>query len=53
MALVTQRKPNKVEKFGLEMPNRVTYQSWEPGGEYTKTIVLKNVKVKTQKIKFK
>jgi hypothetical protein len=44
---------HKVEKFGLEVPRSVTYINWEPGREYTKSIVLKNVKIKTQKIKFK
>lgn len=43
----------RVERFGLEVPVNVTYPRWEPGGEYTKSIVIKNVKIKTQKIKFK
>lgn len=50
MALLTQRR---IEKFGIEVPLHVTYPKWEPGGEYTKSITLKNVKIKTQKIKYK
>lgn len=43
----------RVEKFGLEVPANVTYPKWEPGGEYTKSVVIKNVNIKTQKIRFK
>ncbi|XP_076448439.1 cilia- and flagella-associated protein 65-like [Babylonia areolata] len=37
---------------GIEVAQQIVYQGWEPGKEYTKNIVLKNVSVKTQKIKF-
>ncbi|EDO41855.1 predicted protein [Nematostella vectensis] len=40
-------------KLGIEVNDDVTWQGWEPGGEYTKNIVLKNVQVKTQKLKYK
>lgn len=39
--------------YGIEVINNVVWQGWEPGREYTKNIVLKNVNVKTQKIKYK
>jgi len=49
---VTHRSA-KITKFGIEVPSGLTYQGWEPGGEYTKTLVLKNVQLKTKKIRFK
>ena len=52
MATLPQNKPIK-EIYGLEVPNHLTYQGWEPGGTYTKSLILKNVKLKTQKIKFR
>ena len=39
--------------LGIEVIDKIVWQGWEPGKEYTKNIVLKNVKVKTQKIKYK
>ena len=44
---------SKIVHNGIETIPAVTYQGWEPGKEYTKNIVLKNVKVKTQKITYK
>ena len=41
------------EVYGLEVPDGLTYQGWEPGGTYTKSLILKNVKLRTQKIKFR
>lgn len=38
---------------GLEFPSRLTYLNWEPGGEYAQSLVMKNVKLTTQRIKFK
>lgn len=38
---------------GIEVSQQVVYHGWEPGKEYTKNIVLKNVAVKTQKLKFR
>ena len=38
---------------GIEAPKRLVYKGWEPGGEYTKRLVLKNVKVSAQKISYK
>ena len=43
----------RVNHYGIEVVNGVTWQGWEPGGEYTKQIVLKNVQIKTQKLKYK
>ena len=53
MAAATQQRSTKLTKFGLEVPLGLTYQGWEPGGEYTKHLVLKNVQLKTQKIRYK
>ena len=38
---------------GIEVVKGLTWKGWEPGGEYTKNVVLKNVNVKTQKLKFR
>ena len=40
------------EDLGIEVVEKIVWQNWQPGREYTKNIVLKNVKVKTQKIKY-
>ncbi|XP_033103427.1 cilia- and flagella-associated protein 65-like [Anneissia japonica] len=42
----------KTSKYGIEVVSNLAWKGWEPGGEYTKRIVLKNVLVKTQKIKY-
>ena len=42
-----------VQNYGIEVNDRVQWKGWEPGGEYTKQITLKNVQVKTQKIIYK
>lgn len=41
------------KKLGIEVNDSVTWQGWEPGGEYTKYIILKNVQIKTQKLKYR
>lgn len=41
------------KKLGIEVNDSVTWQGWEPGGEYTKHITLKNVQIKTQKLKYR
>ena len=43
----------KTNRYGIEVAERVVWQGWEPGREYTRNIILKNVKVKTQKIKYR
>lgn len=45
-------RPRRVVECGLEVPRGVVYQGWEPGGEYTKTLVVKNVQLRTQRIKY-
>lgn len=42
-----------VNRFGIEVSDSVTWQGWQPGGEYTQQIVLKNVQIKTQKLQYK
>lgn len=37
---------------GIEVNQKIVYHGWQPGKQYTKNIVLKNISVKTQKIKF-
>lgn len=44
---------NKTTKLGIEVPSVLTYKSWEPGGEYTKPLVLKNVNLTSKKIRYK
>ena len=43
---------SKIVVGGLELPRLVLFKDWEPGGEYTVPLVLKNVLLKTQKIHF-
>ncbi|XP_060587307.1 cilia- and flagella-associated protein 65-like isoform X2 [Ruditapes philippinarum] len=49
---IVERSICKPEELGIEVVEKIVWQGWEPGREYTKNIVLKNVKVKTQKIKY-
>ena len=49
MAVATQI----VNRFGLEVTDTVIWRRWQPGEEYTKTITLKNIDIKTKKLKFK
>lgn len=53
MAAAVQLSRERVTKFGLEVPRGLTYQGWEPGGEYTKPLILKNVKLRTQRVRYK
>jgi len=53
MSSLVQQQRIKQVKCGLEVPNGLVYQGWEPGGEYTKSFILKNVNLKTQKVKYK
>ncbi|XP_074643169.1 cilia- and flagella-associated protein 65-like [Tubulanus polymorphus] len=43
---------NKTCCFGIEVVTGITWQGWEPGKEYTRNLTLKNVKTKTQKLKY-
>ena len=48
--------PTQTDKqviHGIEVVRQIIYQGWEPGKEYIRNIVLKNVAVKTQKLKFR
>jgi hypothetical protein len=42
-----------VRNFGLECSDSVEWKGWRPGGEYTKTITIRNVSPKTVKFKYK
>ena len=53
MATQVAARVNKVTKHGIEVPSVLTYKSWEPGGEYTKPLVLKNVNLSSKKIRYK
>ena len=44
---------SKTTKLGIEVPTGLTWKGWEPGKEYTKSLTLKNIQFKTQKLKFK
>lgn len=43
----------KMNNFGIETACIITWTGWVPGKEYTKTIVLKNLNIRAQKLKFK
>ncbi|KAI9324852.1 hypothetical protein BDR26DRAFT_964069 [Obelidium mucronatum] len=48
--------PNKNERkvhYGIDCADLVHFTHWEPGGEHVKSLVVKNVVMKTQKIKYK
>ena len=53
MASQVAARVNKVTKHGIEVPSALTYKSWEPGGEYTKPLVLKNVNLTSKKIRYR
>lgn len=50
---MTTVSPKIVQNYGIEVNEGIQWKAWEPGGEYTKQITLKNVQVKTQKINYK
>lgn len=43
----------KKNHFGIEVTKLMKWDQWEPGGEYTQLMTLKNVNSKTKKLKFK
>lgn len=53
MSTKVHRIGRKHVEAGLEFPGILTYLNWEPGGEYTQPLILKNVNLTTQRIKFK
>jgi len=44
-------KSKKADKKSQKV-KRLVYKNWEPGGEYTLPLHLKNVKLRTQKVYF-
>lgn len=38
-------------RCGLEVPARLVWSKWEPGGEYTKSITIKNVSGKVRTLR--
>ncbi|KAJ3173570.1 hypothetical protein HDU88_002656 [Geranomyces variabilis] len=48
--------PNRHDRrlqFGIDCAEMVHFTHWEPGGEHVKQLIVKNVVMKTQKIKYK
>ena len=43
----------RTQRLGLEVTERIVWEGWQPGGEYTKNITLKNVDVKSKKLKYR
>lgn len=43
----------KFRIHGLEVTESMEFTDWQPGREYTKNITLKNVQIKTQKLKYR
>lgn len=52
MALATESPGHVINHYGIEAPKQILWKGWEPGGEYTKQLVIKNSNVKTQKLQF-
>lgn len=46
-------KEERVEKFGIECESQVIFEGWEAGGEFVRNLVLRNVSLHVQKIKYK
>ena len=51
--VISQLPAGKSIYHGIETVTQLTWLGWEPGREYTKHVILKNVRVKTQKVKYK
>ncbi|KAK7113832.1 cilia- and flagella-associated protein 65-like isoform X2 [Littorina saxatilis] len=49
---ISPTHPDKQLVNGIELGQQIIYRGWEPGKEYTQNIVLKNVSVKSKKLKF-
>ena len=45
--------PLKRNYFGIEVTKLMKWDQWEPGGEYTQLMTLKNVNSKTKKLKYR
>ena len=48
-------RKERIRRFGFDTGDGLTWQAgkWEPGGEYTKTLIVKNVTTKVMKLKYK
>ncbi|ELU10422.1 hypothetical protein CAPTEDRAFT_209666 [Capitella teleta] len=51
--IVAQANNGRVNCYGVELVEEIVWRGWEPGKEYIKNLVLKNVRVKTIKLKFR
>jgi len=51
--VVSQLPDGKTISHGVETVSQLTWIGWTPGKEYTKHILLRNLRVKTQKVKYK
>ena len=52
-SIPTKKSNDKTNFNGIEVNNKIVWKSWVPGSEFTKVISLKNVSIKTKKLKFK
>ena len=48
-------RAERVRRFGVDVPaDRLEWKAgWQPGGEYTKQLVVKNVSTRVMKIKYR
>ena len=54
MGRAPQTRAERVRHFGLDCQDSLTWAAgWQPGGEYTKTLTVKNVSTKVMKLKYK
>lgn len=51
--IVATNAGGKACKFGLEYASAQIWKNWEPGREYVKNVVLKNVQSKVLRLKYK
>ncbi|KAI8823829.1 hypothetical protein BJ741DRAFT_634238 [Chytriomyces cf. hyalinus JEL632] len=49
----TPNRSDRKLQFGIDCAELVHFSHWEPGGEHVQNLVIKNVVMKTQKIKYK
>ncbi|KAJ3229481.1 hypothetical protein HDU81_005357 [Chytriomyces hyalinus] len=49
----TPNRSDRKLQFGIDCAELVHFSHWEPGGEHVQNLVVKNVVMKTQKIKYK
>ncbi|KAJ3020998.1 hypothetical protein HKX48_009403 [Thoreauomyces humboldtii] len=51
--LPTPNRHDRRLQFGIDCAEMVHFTHWEPGGEHVKQLIVKNVVMKTQKIKYR